>query len=136
MTDEIAENNAGHSEDLKVRLEEVTLELENESITLDNLKIRQNLILQSGALKKRERELQIKLHDLHRQVHSIETTRSTMPTHAFEDSTELQTKLNQMVTEAAKRERIAKELIGFISETAGMSRRDIIDELGLEINCG
>jgi len=119
---------------LQAKLESVTVELEKAILDLDDMKIRHALIHQHESLTKRERELKEKLQDLHRQVHALESARCpSTPSTVFEDSSELERKLCGIAGEVTKRKRIANDMIGFISEISGTSRRDIIDDLGLEI---
>jgi hypothetical protein len=131
MVEKCAESDAIAT--LKSQLDALCSSLEAGAIKLDNLRIRQNLILQAESLIKRKAELQMKLRDLDRQVKSLETARTDVSSSTVEDSSELQRHLSIITSEVMKRKRITNDLIGFISETAGTSRRDIIDELGLEI---
>jgi hypothetical protein len=74
-----------------------------------------------------------RITSLQQQILSIKSNRGDAEV-SIADVGEIQCQIDSTILEIEKRKRIAKEMLDQISEQSGMSRSDLIGDLGLEMN--
>ena len=112
-------------------LESLASTINSESESLDNLRKRISLQQQSRANADKESQLVEKLRVMHKQISLMESNYAEQGPFA-DVGDELRATFDRISQELTRRKRIANELLGFLSETSETSRRDLIEELGLE----
>ena len=134
---EQSEGSSSAVDELKSQLKASNQALVVTRRALDDLSTQCSMIMQYQEATKSRANTIAKLADLHRQINSIESSRSdATETDAFKVSgDELHAKIDQLVSELNKRRRIGKEMISQISDQCDMSRAALIGDLGLEMTC-
>ena len=119
------------AENISAELESLKSSIDSESESLEIIRKKVSLQQQMRLFSEKESQLLGTLRVMHKQISCLESNNSQQG--AFADmGDELRATFDRVSQEFARRKRIANDLLGFLSETADMSRRDLIDELGLE----
>jgi hypothetical protein len=106
-----------------------TIAAESESLE----KLRRKVTLQHQLKTHAEKESQLmeKIRAMHKQIGTLQSNNADQGPFA-DMGDELRATFDRVSNEFTKRRRIANDLLGFVSETADMNRREVIEELGLE----
>ena len=127
----ISDDDKTNAENIARELELLTSTIKTETESLENLRKTLSLQQQLKASTDRESHLIDKLRALHKQIGCLESANAQQGPFA-DIGDELRATFDRVSQEFSKRKRIANNLLGFLSETADMSRKDLIEELGLE----
>jgi hypothetical protein len=120
--------------DLKERLASLTDQLSSaRSSTQGTLEASAMFVHYRNALAMKSK-LVSNLADLHRQILAIEESRPRNSSSAPVSGDAIAAQLSQLQSERDKRKRIAKDIMGQVSEACGMSRSELAGDLGLELD--
>ncbi len=115
----------------KREYDELVSVIANETASLESLRRKASLGIQHRQLQEKELFLLDKIKSMHKQIALLEASHSSQG--AFSQmGDELRLTFDKMSLEFTKRRRLANELLGYLTEAADISRRDLVEELGLE----
>ena len=126
--------NSSSVDELKAKLQCIQTELSKTNTELESITAKLNMYTQHKSAVTRQSQFISRLNDLHRQINSIESTRTISDVPLLESGDDLQRSLEQAITQLSVRKRIGNDLIGYVSESCSISRREVIDDLGLELD--
>ena len=118
--------------DYQNEYDELVSAVMTESDTLETLRRKISLTTQYKILTDKEESLLEKIRSMHKQISILEESNKSDDSPFAEMGDELRATFDQVSQEFSKRKRLANDLLGFVCETADMSRQNLIEELGLE----
>jgi hypothetical protein len=120
------------SVELQEEYDELVAAVMMESDALETLRRKSSLTNRYKSLVQKEETLLETIRSMHQQISTLESSNQANDCPFADMGDELRVTFDKVSQEFSKRKRLANELLGFVSETADMSRRDLIEELGLD----